>query len=227
NGFDVHTIESTWGEGAPAAEYERILAADSGHEIKVVLVCHNETSTGVTSDIAAVRRAIDNTGHPALLFVDGVSSIGSMDFRMDEWGVDIAVTGSQKGFMLGAGLSILALSPKALQACRDNNGPRAYFDILDMRAANRLGSFPYTPPLGLISGLRESVTMLLHEQGLDSVFARHHRLAEGVRRAVSAWGLKMCARSPELYSDTVTTIFVPEGFDSGELVKHAYNKYKV
>lgn len=224
-GFDVQTIETPWGEGAPAREYERILADDRDHRIKAVLVCHNETSTGVTSDIAAVRRALDNTGHPALLFVDGVSSIASMDFRMDEWGVDIAVTGSQKGFMLAAGMSILAVSPKAMQACRESNGPCAYFDFLDMAQAYREdGSFPYTPPLNLISGLQESMHMLT-EEGLENVFARHHRVAEGIRRAVDAWGLDICARSPDLYSDTVTAIYVPEGFDSSELVGHAYKRY--
>lgn len=225
-GLDVHTVESTWGEGVPADEYQRILAEDTQHQIKVVLVCHNETSTGVTSDVASVRRALDNTGHPAMLFVDGVSSIASMDFRMDEWGVDIAVTGSQKGFMLGAGMSILAISPKAMQACGEAKCPRAYFDFLDMRQANREGSFPYTPPLGLISGLRESMNML-KEEGLEAVFARHHRTAEGVRRAVNAWELEICARSSDLYSDTVTAIYVPEGFNSGELVKHAYQRYRV
>ncbi len=226
HGLDVHTIESQWGDGAPAAEYERILAEDTEHRIKAVLACHNETSTGVTSDIAAVRRALDNTGHPALLFVDGVSSIASMDFRMDEWGVDIAVTGSQKGFMLGAGLAIVAISPKAMQACREAQCPRAYFDFLVMQEANREGSFPYTPPLSLICGLRESVSML-QEEGLEAVFTRHHRTAEGVRRAVGAWELEICARTRDLYSDTVTAIRVPNGFDPTELVNHAYKHFGV
>jgi len=225
-GLYVHAIESEWGDGVPATEYERILKADTQHRIKAVLACHNETATGVTSDIAAVRRAMDNADHPALLFVDGVSSIASMDFRMDDWGVDIAVTGSQKGFMLGAGLAILAVSPKALAACRDARCPRAYFDIEAMREAHRKGSFPYTPPLGLIRGLRESVTML-HEEGLDRVFARHHRIAEGVRRAVAGWGLAPVAKRPELYSDTVTAVRVPAGFNATELVNHAYEHYGV
>ncbi|HLQ84839.1 MAG TPA: aminotransferase class V-fold PLP-dependent enzyme [Salinisphaeraceae bacterium] len=226
-GFDVHTIERPWGEGVPADEYERVLRADTSHEIKAVLVCHNETSTGVTSDIMSVRRALDNAGHPALLFVDGVSSIASIDFRMDEWGVDIAVTGSQKGFMLGAGMAILAVSPKALAASESASHPRAFFDFQDMRQAYLDGgSFPYTPPLSLLNGLRESLAML-REEGLDNVFARHQRIAEGVRRAVHAWGLDICARSPDLYSDTVTAIHVPEGYDSGALVRHAHDRYRV
>lgn len=226
HGLYVHAVETEWGEGVPAAEYERILKADSEHRIQTVLVCHNETATGVTSDIAAVRAAIDAADHPAMLFVDGVSSIGCMDFRMDDWGVDIAVTGSQKGFMLGAGLAILAFSPKALSASRNARCPRGYFDLESMRAANRLGSMPYTPPLGLISGLAASVAMLRAE-GLDQVFARHHRIGEGVRRAVDAWGLALCACRRELYSDTVTTIRVPRGFDAGALVEHAYEHYGV
>src|SRR5699024_2073238 len=226
NGFHVHAIESEWGRGAPAREYERILAADSEHRIKAVLACFNETSTGVTSDIGAIRKALDATNHPALLFVDGVSGIGCMDFRMDEWGVDIAVTGSQKGFMLGTGLGIVAVSPRAMAASRNSGGLRHYFDFEAMAEASRTGSYPYTPPLGLLCGLRESLNMLL-EEGLGQVYARHQRIAEGVRRAVGAWGLEMCARSPELYSNTVTAVRVPADFDSGELVSHAYDKYRV
>ena len=225
-GLYVHAVEGQWGEGVPVDEYARILAADSDHRIKAVLACHNETATGVTSDIAAVRAALDKADHPALLFVDCVSSIASMDFRMDEWGVDVAVTGSQKGFMLGAGLAILAFSPRAIAACRDARCPRAYFDVEAMREANRAGSFPYTPPVGLINGLAESVSLLLDE-GLPRVFSRHHRIAEGVRRAVDAWGLSLCARRPALYSDTVTAIRVPRGFDSNALVHHAYEHYGV
>src|SRR5699024_10239681 len=150
----------------------------------------------------------------------------SMPFKMDEWGVDIAVTGSQKGFMLMPGLSILALSPRALEACANASSPRAYFDINDMREANRLGSFPYTPPTGLIRGLAESVAML-NEEGLGNVFARHRRIAEGVRRPAAAWGLSLCAKNTAEYSNTVTAVRVPDGFDSGEVVRHAYEKYRV
>lgn len=225
-GFNVNSVEADWGEGVPVDAYERILSEDTEHRIKAVLVCHNETATGVTSNVGAVRTVLDKLGHPAMLFVDGVSSIGSMDFRMDEWGVDVAVTGSQKGFMLMPGLSILALSPRALEACKTAQSTRAYFDIEDMREANKAGSFPYTPPTGLIRGLAESVAML-NEEGLPNVFARHQRVAEGVRKAVAAWGLSLCARGPALYSNTVSAVCVPNGFDSGDLVRHAYEKYRV
>ncbi len=224
--LDVEIIECAWGEGAPADEFGRRLTADDGHAIKAVLVTHNETATGVVSDIAAVRAAMDGAGHPAMLFVDGVSSIASMDFRMDEWGVDLAITGSQKGFMLATGMAIIGISQKALAATATATSPRCYFDFNDMINANRTGSFPYTPPMSLIYGLRESVAMLLDE-GLENVFARHRRIAEGVRRAVSAWGLKLCAETPDLYSDTVSAIHVPSGFDSGKLVEHAYDAYRV
>ncbi len=165
----------------PADRYEEILTADRGHEIKVVLATHNETATGVKSDIAAVRRALDAAGHPALLFVDGVSSIGSMDFRMDEWGVDVAVTGSQKGFMLPAGLAIVGFSEKAMAAVETAKLPRTFFDVRDMARGYASNAFPYTPPVGLMNGLKLSLQMLLDE-GLDNVFARHTRIADGVRR---------------------------------------------
>lgn len=226
HGFDVHQVDAPWGEGVPVSEYERVLTADKGHQIKAVLVCHNETATGVTSDIAAVRALLDRLQHPAMLFVDGVSSIASMDFRMDAWGVDIAVTGSQKGLMLAPGLALLAMSPRALAACENSNAPRAYFDVPTMRKANRDGSFPYTPPTGLIRGLAESMTML-EEEGLTQVFARHARVAEGVREAVDAWGLSLCAKRRELYSNTVSAIEVPPERDSGELVRHAYRHYGI
>ncbi|WP_367108856.1 L-aspartate--glyoxylate aminotransferase BhcA [uncultured Psychrobacter sp.] len=226
HGLDVQVIECAWGEGAPADQFQEVLSADTNHEIKALLVTHNETATGVLSDIGAVRRAMDNVDHPALLFVDGVSSIASVPFKMDEWGVDIAVAGSQKGFMLVTGMAILAVSQKALAAMEQAKLPRTYFDFRDMRKANAKGGFPYTPPLQLIYGLRESLNMLF-EEGLENVYARHHRLAEGVRRAVDAWGFKLCAKSPDLYSDTVSAILVPEGFDSNELVEHAFNKYGI
>lgn len=226
HGLDVQVIECAWGEGAPADQFQEALSADTNHEIKALLVTHNETATGVLSDIGAVRRAMDNADHPALLFVDGVSSIASVPFKMDEWGVDIAVAGSQKGFMLATGMAILAVSQKALAAMEQAKLPRTYFDFRDMRKANAKGGFPYTPPLQLIYGLRESLNMLF-EEGLENVYARHHRLAEGVRQAVSAWGFELCAKSPDLYSETVSAILVPEGFDSNELVEHAFNKYGI
>lgn len=224
HGLVVDTVEVPWGEGVPVEEYARRLAADKARRIKAVLVCHNETATGVTSDVAAVRRALDAAGHPALLFADGVSSIASIDFRMDEWGVDVAVSGSQKGFMLPAGLAILCVSEKALALRAAAKLPRCFFDFDDMIKTNRDGYFPYTPPLHLIRGLREAVDMLL-EEGLDNVFARHHRIAEGVRRAVSAWGLSLCAREPKWYSDTVSAICVPDGFDGNAVAKLAYLRY--
>jgi alanine-glyoxylate transaminase/serine-glyoxylate transaminase/serine-pyruvate transaminase len=224
HGLEVEVVDVDWGEGVPAEIYADILAADRGHKIKAVLVCHNETATGVTSDIAAVRGALDETRHPALLFVDGVSSIASLDFRMDEWGVDIAVSGSQKGFMLPPGLAIICVSQKALAAAKDAKLHRCYFDFADMIRTNKDGFFPYTPPMQLIRGLRVAVDLLL-EEGLENVFARHHRLAEGVRRAVSAWGLKLCAKEKRWYSDTVSAVQLPEGFDSNALIRHAYRKY--
>jgi alanine-glyoxylate transaminase/serine-glyoxylate transaminase/serine-pyruvate transaminase len=219
-------IPQEWGEGIPADRVEEILAADGSHRIRAVLATHNETATGVRSDIAAVRSAIDAAVHPAMLFVDGVSSIGSMDFRMDEWGVDIAVTGSQKGFMLPPGLAILGLSAKAMQAMREVGLPRSYFDIRDMVAAYAAGGFPYTPPVGLLNGLKVATEMLLAE-GLEHVFSRHHRIAQGIRCAAGAWGLQLCAVRPELYSDTVSAIRVPAGFDANRLVAHALDAYGV
>ncbi|MDU9007173.1 L-aspartate--glyoxylate aminotransferase BhcA [Sedimentitalea todarodis] len=226
HGLNVTVVETPWGQGLPADKYEAILTADTNHEIKVVLATHNETATGVKSDIAAVRRALDAAGHPALLFVDGVSSIASMDFRFDEWGVDIAVTGSQKGFMLPAGLAILGFSDKAVATSRTATLPRTFFDIADMQKGYDANAFPYTPPVGLMNGLKLSLDMLLDE-GLENVIARHHRIAEGVRIAVAAWGLELCAASPDLYSDTVSAIRTPEGFNATDIVTHAANTYDV
>lgn len=226
HGLEVEIVETPWGEGVPAARFAEILTADTGHAIKAVLTTHNETATGVRSDIAAVRRALDGADHPALLFVDCVSSLASMPFDFDGWGVDIAVSGSQKGFMLPTGMAILCVSPKALDAMERAKLPRTFFDFRDMMKANATGGFPYTPPLQLIHGMRESLNMLF-EEGLDHVYARHFRLAEGVRRAVAAWGLSLVAKSPELYSDTVSAVYVPEGFDSNALTDHAYRAYKV
>ena len=224
--LDVQIVECPWGTGAPADKFQEILSADTNHEIKAVLVTHNETATGVLSDIGAVRKAIDAPSHPALLFVDCVSSLASVPFEMDEWGVDIAVSGSQKGFMIATGMAIVAVSQKALAAMETAELPRTYFDFRDMMSANASGGYPYTPPLQLIYGLKESLNMLF-EEGLDNVFARHHRIAEGVRKAVNAWGFSLCAAGPELYSNTVSAIYVPEGFDSNELTEHAFNKYGV
>ena len=224
--LDVEVIECEWGTGAPADLYGERLAADRNHQIKAVLVTHNETATGVRSDIGAVRKAMDDAGHPAMLYVDCVSSLASMDFRMDEWGVDLAVSGSQKGFMLATGMAIVGVSQKALAACETATCPRCYFDFRDMAAANAKGGYPYTPPLQIMHGLRESLNMLF-EEGLDNVFARHYRIAEGVREAVRAWDMRLCAKSPELYSDTVSAVYVPDGFDSNVLTDHAFDVYGV
>jgi alanine-glyoxylate transaminase/serine-glyoxylate transaminase/serine-pyruvate transaminase len=226
HGLDVQVVETPWGQGIPADSYEEILTADTSHKIKVVLATHNETATGVKSDIAAIRRALDAAGHPALLFVDGVSSIASMDFRMDEWGVDIAVTGSQKGFMLPPGLAIVGFSPRAMEAAKTATLPRTFFDIKDMGAGYANNAYPYTPAVGLLNGLNMACDMLLNE-GLENVFARHYRIAEGVRAAVRAWGLELCAVSPDVYSDSVSAIRTPEGFDANKFVSLAAEKYGV
>ena len=223
-GLDVEVLDAEWGEGAPIERYQEALAADSSHRIKAVLFTHNETATGVTSDVAGIRRALNETRHPALLMVDGVSSIASIDFRMDEWGVDLAVTGSQKGFMLPAGLGIVCASQKALGLYEQARLPRVFFDFGDMRKANATGYFPYTPSIPMLYGLRESLAMLL-EEGLENVYARHHRLAEGTRLAVKAWGLELCARAPKWNSDTVTAIMVPPGINGAEVIDVAYRRY--
>ena len=199
---------------------------DKSHQIKVVLATHNETATGVKSDIAAVRRALDAAGHPALLFVDGVSSIGSMDFRFDEWGVDVAVTGSQKGFMLSAGLGIVGFSAKAMAATKTATLPRTFFDVHDMAKGYANNAYPYTPAVGLLNGLNVACGMLLTE-GLENVFARHTRIASGVRAAVAAWGLELCAANPSVWSDTVSAIRTPDGFNATDIVTHAANRYGV
>ena len=231
HGLEVEVQEEPWGTGASPEHIHAALAADREHAIRAVMVVQNETATGVTSDIAAVRRAIDDAKHPALLFVDGVSSIGSIDFRMDEWGVDGAITGSQKGLMLPAGLGISCFSQKALDAGkgarRNNPLRRVFFDIEDMQKANKDGYFPYTPSLPLLYGLREALDMLF-EEGLENVFARHRMLASGVRAAVmEGWKLQLCAREPKWYSDTVSAIMVPEGFNGAEVISRAFHRYNL
>lgn len=225
-GLDVDAVDVEWGKGVPLDQYRARLEADKTHAIKAVLVTQNETATGVTSDVAGVRQILDELRHPALLFVDGVSSIASIDFRMDEWGVDVAVAGSQKGFMLPTGLAIVCVSEKALDAGKSAKLPRCFFDFRDMIKANDQGYFPYTPAATLLRGLRASVDMLM-EEGLENVFARHRRLAGAVRAAVDAWGLRNCARGPEWHSDTVTAIVVPEGIDANEVIKIAYGRYEL
>lgn len=226
HGLQVEIIEAPWGQGAPVAAIEAALRADGAGRIKAVLATHNETATGVRSDIAGIRRAMDAAEHGAMLFVDGVSSIGSMPFEMAGWGVDIAVAGSQKGFMLPAGLAILGVSDKALAAMEGARLPRTFFDFRDMLRSYAGGGYPYTPAVGLIAGLAKSIEML-EEEGLDAVYARHARLAEGVRRAVAAWGMRPCAGSADLYSETVTAVVVPAGRSGTDLVKLAAEKYGV
>jgi alanine-glyoxylate transaminase/serine-glyoxylate transaminase/serine-pyruvate transaminase len=226
HGLRVQQIDVPWGDGLPVAAFAEALAADTDHRIKAVLATHNETATGVVSDVAGVRRALDACDHPALFFVDGVSSIGSMNFEFDAWGVDIAVTGSQKGFMLPAGLAIIGVSPKAMAAIETARLPRTFLDIRDMAKGYAANAYPYTPAVGLLNGLKLSCEML-EAEGLENVFARHARIAAGVRAAVAAWGMDLCASAPELHSNTVSAIRTPEGFDAGRVVSHASERYGV
>ncbi|MEP7207940.1 MAG: aminotransferase class V-fold PLP-dependent enzyme [Casimicrobiaceae bacterium] len=223
-GLEVEFLEGDWRHGANPAEIEARLAADKGQAIKAVCVVHNETSTGVASRIAAVRQAIDRTGHPALYLVDTISSLGSLDYRHDAWGVDVTVAGSQKGLMLPPGLSFNAISAKALAASKAAKMPRSYWDWGEMLAAGATGYFPYTPATNLLYGLHEAIEMLL-EEGLDNVFARHARFGEATRRAVKAWGLEILAADPAEYSNVLTGVIVPEGHDADRLRKLILERY--
>lgn len=227
-GLEVILCDEEWGTGVPLEKYADILSKDTTHVIKAVFATQNETATGVSSDIAGVRKAMDAANHPALLMVDGVSSVASIDMRMGEWRVDCCVSGSQKGFMLPTGLGILAVSDKALQANKSQQPRmnRCFFSFEDMIKTNDLGFFPYTPATQLLRGLRTSLDMIA-EEGLENIFARHARMATGVRKAVDAWGLKLCAKEPKWQSDTVSAIYVPEGIDSANVVKTAYYRYNV
>ena len=215
-GLEIDFIPGDWRHGADHAEIERRLREDKAHAIKAVCVVHNETSTGVTTRIPLVRRAIDNASHPALLMVDTISSLGSIDYRHDEWGVDVTVGGSQKGLMLPPGLSFNATSEKALAASKAARLPRSFWDWGEMIAANADGWFPYTPSTNLLYGLREAIAML-EEEGLDNVFARHQRHAEATRRAVRAWGLEILCQDPDEYSAALTAIVMPPGHDADKL----------
>ena len=223
-GLNVEIIDIAWGAGVPVNEISRRLGSDAKDEIKAVFVTHNETSTGVTSEIAAVRRALDENFHDALLFVDGVSSIGSLDFRMDEWEVDLVVAGSQKGLMLPAGLGILGVSEKAVQTSKLSTMRRAYFDFDDMLKMNKNGYWPYTPPTQLFHGLRASLN-IIEAEGLENIVARHKRLAQGVRHAIAAWGLDLVAEHQSLYSDTVSAIRVPNSVDARDVLHIAYEDF--
>ncbi len=217
-GLAPEFIAGDWRRGADAAAIEARLAEDSGHEIKAVCVVHNDTSTGIKSDVAAVRRAIDDAGHPALLMVDVISSLGSIDYRHDEWGVDVTVSGSQKGLMLPPGLSFTAVSPKSLAASEQSEFVKSYWRWSDMLATNEKGFFPYTPATNLFYGLSEAITML-NEEGLDNVFARHVRHGEATRRAVKAWGLELLCTNPEEYSQSLTAVLMPDDRNADDFRK--------
>jgi alanine-glyoxylate transaminase / serine-glyoxylate transaminase / serine-pyruvate transaminase len=225
-GLDPEFIASDWRSGADAAAIEARLRDDKGHAIKAVCVVHNETSTGATSRIDEVRRAMDAARHPALLMADTISSLASIDYRHDEWGVDVTVGGSQKGLMLPPGLGFNAISDKALAASKAAKLPKSYFGWDEMLAANKEGFFPYTPATNLLYGLAEAIDML-HEEGLAHVFARHDRHAEAVRRAVRAWGLEILCRDPKYYSSTLTAVLMPEGHNADALRGVALDRFDV
>ena len=213
-----------WRHGIQAEMIESRLKEDSSHDIKAVCVVHNETSTGVTSNIAAVRRAIDAAGHPALLIVDTISGLASADYRHDEWGVDVTVSGSQKGLMLPPGISFNALSPKAIEVSKTAQLPKSFWAWDEILEANQTGYWPYTPSTNLLYGLNEALDMLLDE-GLDNVLARHRRWAAGVRTAVEAWGLEIQCLEPEVYSPVLTGVVVPEEIDADEVRKIIYERF--
>jgi alanine-glyoxylate transaminase/serine-glyoxylate transaminase/serine-pyruvate transaminase len=215
-GIEAECIKGDWRSGVHADAIEARLAEDKAHTIKAVAVVHNETSTGARSNIAAVRQAIDNAGHPALLLVDTISSLASIDYRHEEWGVDVTVGGSQKGLMLPPGLSFNAVSDKALAAAKKAKLPRSFWDWEDMLAINEKGFFPYTPSTNLLQGLRVAIQML-HEEGLDNVFARHDRAAEATRRCVRHWGLEIQCQNPLEYSSSLTAVRLPEGYSADGL----------
>jgi len=218
-GLEVEFIPGDWRRGAEPETIEKALRADAEKRIKAVCVVHNETSTGVTSRIPEVRKAIDAAKHPALFMVDTISSLASIDYRHDEWGVDVTVAGSQKGLMLPPGLSFNCISEKALLASKSARLPRSYWAWDEMLSNGRGGYFPYTPATNLLYGLRESLKMLLDEEGLDAVFARHQRHAEATRRAVRAWGLEVFALDPREYSASLTAVLMPSGHDADRVRK--------
>jgi alanine-glyoxylate transaminase/serine-glyoxylate transaminase/serine-pyruvate transaminase len=210
-GLDPVFVPGDWRHGVDQAQVEAKLGEDKAHAIKAVMVVHNETSTGVTTRVGEVRKAIDRAQHPALFMVDTISSLASIDYRHDEWGVDVTVAGSQKGLMLPPGLSFNAVSEKALAASKAARLPRSYWSWEEMLANNKNGFFPYTPATNLLYGLREALTMLLEEEGLENVFQRHDRHAEATRRAVRAWGLEILCLNPAEYSSSLTAVLMPEG----------------
>jgi len=229
-GIEVEVVgktgQDTWRWGVDASVIEERLRKDTQHEIKAVCVVHNETSTGMTSNIAAVRKAIDDAKHPALLLVDSVSGLGSADYCHDTWGADVTVSGSQKGLMLPPGIGFNALSPKAIEASKRSTIPKAYLAWDEILESNKTGYWPTTPSTNLMYGLHEAIDMMQTE-GLDTIFARHQRLAEACRRAVAAWGLENQCLDATAYSPVLTAIVVPEGMDADVLRKHALEKFNL
>lgn len=223
-GLKPDFIASDWRIGADAAQIEAKLREDKNHEYKAVCVVHNETSTGCITRVDEVRKAIDAAGHPALLLVDTISSLASIDYRHDEWGADVTVSGSQKGLMLPPGLSFNALSDKALAAAKTSTMPKLFWSWEEMLPHNAKGFFPYTPGTNLLYGLAEAIDML-HEEGLDNVFARHDRHAEATRRAVRAWGLEVLCRDPKYYSSSLTAVMMPEGHDADAFREKTLNHF--
>jgi alanine-glyoxylate transaminase/serine-glyoxylate transaminase/serine-pyruvate transaminase len=225
-GLQVEFVPTDWRHGVDPADVEKRLAEDRAHSFKAVMVVHNETSTGVTSRIGEIRKAIDKAKHPALFMVDTISSLASIDYRHDAWGVDVTISCSQKGLMLPPGLGFNAVSEKALAANKSNRMPRSYWDWTEMLKPNASGFFPYTPATNLLYGLQEAITMLLDE-GLENVFARHDRHAAATRAAVKAWGLEVLALDPREYSSTLTAVLMPEGYDADNFREVALEKYNI
>jgi alanine-glyoxylate transaminase / serine-glyoxylate transaminase / serine-pyruvate transaminase len=217
-GLDAEIIDSDWRAGVDASLIEARLREDKAHKIKAVCVVHNETSTGCETNIPAVRKAMDDAKHPALLLVDTISSLGSMDYRHDEWGVDVTVSGSQKGLMLPPGLSFNAISDKALKVSKSNKFTRSFWDWEEMITINKTGYFPYTPSTNLLQGLKVALEMI-QEEGLENIFARHDRAAEATRRAVKHWGLETVCKKPSDYSSALTAVYVPQGHSADGLRK--------
>src|ERR1700689_695960 len=225
-GLKSEFIKGDWRTGADPTKIEEHLRKDKGHEIKAVCVLHNEPATGCLSPIAAIRKAIDAAGHPALLLVDTISSLASTDYRHDEWGVDVTIGGAQKGLMLPPGMSFTAVSEKALRASKTAKLPRSFFQWDDMLSMYKQGFFPYTPATQMLYGLDTAIEML-REEGLDNVFARHDRLGEATRRAVRAWGLEVLCRDPKYYSPTVTAVLLPDGYDADQFRSLALDTFNI
>jgi len=226
--FAVHDISVEWGEATPLERYREVLESDTSKMIKAVMVCQNETATGVTSDVGAVRELLDELDHPALLMVDGISSIGCIEYKHDEWRVDVAIAGSQKGFMMPTGLVVVALSERVVNIIKGGKwkSKMKYYDFGTMISSNETGYFPYTPAMTLMRGLRTGTDILL-EEGMENVWARHRRLADGVRAAVGAWGMELAAKDPATASDTVSSIKVDRQTDANDVIMHAYNEYGI